>query len=167
MQEGLDILPILTEEGYLKAYPEERKCRAFLEFCREGDVMALVGLLQDDSDDEGEDVERGQSGQAMRQIDVLRYQDPMGEMQSGLHAAVASGSREVAWLLLLLASELSMDQFPPQALQEASAMGFSRTNSTGKIDIRSLRDARGRSAEQLAAEGGGWHDWLGTGRLTV
>ncbi|KAG9678860.1 hypothetical protein KCU69_g12739, partial [Aureobasidium melanogenum] len=31
VQENLDILPILTEEAYLHAYPEDRISRAFLE----------------------------------------------------------------------------------------------------------------------------------------
>lgn len=162
-QENLDILPLLTEESYLKAYPEERKCRAFLEFCREGDVQAIVELLNDndDEDDEG-------SMQEGRKIDVLRYQDQIGDMQSGLHAAVMGGSREVAWLLLLLASELDLLEFPAGVFQEAEALGVMREESTGKVDIRSLRDAHGRTAEQLAAEVDGvWVGWPGTGRLAV
>ena len=89
-------------------------------------------------------------------------------MQSGLHAAVSGGSREVAWLLLLLASELDLMQFPPEVFQEASALGIMRGDTTGKTDIRSMRDAQGRSAEDLAQElGGVWHGWAGTGRLAI
>ncbi|EON63802.1 hypothetical protein W97_03030 [Coniosporium apollinis CBS 100218] len=161
LQENLDILPLLTEESYLRAYPEERKCRAFLEFCREGEVQAIVAMLQDDEDEE----ETMQEGEP---IDVLRYQDPIGDMQSGLHAAVAGGSREVAWLLLLLASELDLQQFPAPVFQEAGAMGLMREDQTGKVDIRSLKDAQGRTAEDLAAAMGGvWVGWPGTGRLAV
>jgi hypothetical protein len=37
------------------------------------------------------------------------------------------------------------------------------------VDIRSLRDAGGRSAEDVAAQEGGvvWTGWVGNGRLTV
>ena len=159
LQENLDILPLLTEESYLKVYPEDRKARAFLEFCREGDVQAIVGMLRPDSDDEDEED---------NSVDFLWYQDPIGDMQSGLHAAVVGGSREVAWLLLLMASNLDLMQFPPEVFQEASALGIMRGDMDGKTDIRSMKDAQGRSAEELANEVGGvWHGWAGTGRLTA
>jgi hypothetical protein len=159
LQEHLDILPLLTEESYLKAYPEERKARAFLEFCREGDVQAIVNMLQPDSDDEEAE------GQP---IDILRYQDPIGDMQSGLHAAVAGSSREVAWLLLLLASNYDLLQFPAEVFQEASALGIMREEQDGKVDIRTMKDSEGRTAEDLAREiDGVWHGWDGTGRLAA
>src|SRR5690242_17088937 len=78
LQTDLDILPLLTEESYLKAYPEDRKCRAFLEFCREGDYKAIVEMLQDDEigeDDDG-DEEMGDSEQPGKEIGIdrmLRY----------------------------------------------------------------------------------------------
>lgn len=160
----------MTEESYLRAYPEDRICRAFLEFCREGDVSAIVDLLKscdddDESDDEMDDEPRGPKKSADQ---VLRYQDPIGDMQSGLHAAVAGGSREVAWLLLLLASNLSEMEFPALVYQEAASLGVMRDDQTGKVDIRSLRDADGKTAEQLAAEMGGvWNGWPGSGRLAI
>ncbi|OCL13582.1 hypothetical protein AOQ84DRAFT_332418 [Glonium stellatum] len=169
LQENLDILPLLTEETYLKAYPEERKCRAFLEFCREGDVRAIVDMLKDDDEDEDDDDDEGEEKvQEGRKIDVLRYQDPIGDMQSGLHAAVLGGSREVAWLLLLLASNLDTQEFPALVFQEAGALGVMREDQADKVDVRSLRDANGRTAEDLAVEMGGvWVGWPGTGRLAI
>lgn len=172
IQEGLDILPLLTEENYLRAYPEDRICRAFLEICREGDVSGVVDLLKscDEEDEEDEDEEMdGEPPVARKSADeVLRYQDPIGDMQSGLHAAVAGGSREVAWLLLLLASTLPELEFPALVYQEAASLGVMRADQTGKVDIRSLRDSEGKSAEQLAAQMGGvWTGWPGTGRLAV
>ena len=92
IQEGLDILPILTEESYLKAYPEERRCRAFLEFCGEGDVEAIIDLL---NDSDGEDGEEAPEQGAGYNIDVLRYQDQLGSMSSGLHVAVQNQKIEV------------------------------------------------------------------------
>ncbi|KAF2711579.1 hypothetical protein K504DRAFT_402732 [Pleomassaria siparia CBS 279.74] len=171
LQENLDILPLLGEESYLKAYPEERKCRAFLEFCREGDVKAVIGLLQDDDeeDEEDEDMQDGEpQGRKIGPDELLRYQDPIGDMQSGLHAAVQAGSREVAWLLLLLASNLDLLEFPALVFQEAESLGIMRGITEGKTDIRSLRDADGKSAEDLAKEiGGVWVGWPGTGRLSI
>jgi hypothetical protein len=181
-QEGIDIFPILQEESYLRAYPEERKCRAFLEFCREGDHKAIVDLLNsgddEDSDDSDEEIddddghanrENPMSGPSKSPAEILRYQDPLGGMQSGLHAAAANGHREVAWLLLLLASELPQIEFPPLVFQEAAAMGIMREDQDGLTDIRSLRDASGRSAEDVAVQEGGvvWNGWIHNQRLTV
>lgn len=159
MQENLDILPLLTEESYLKAYPEERKHRAFLEFCREGDVDAIIAMLQTPDP----------NSPSSNPMDLLRYQDPIGDMQSGLHAAVSGQSREVAWLLLLLASEYPLMEFPALVFQEAASRGLMRPEEGIEgSDIRTLRDGQGRSAEDLAGEVGGvWHGWEGKGRLVL
>ncbi|KAK4990617.1 hypothetical protein LTR66_006760 [Elasticomyces elasticus] len=182
-QENLDILPLLTEETYLRVYPEERKCRAFLELCREGDVGAIVDLLSscnegdceadedDDDDDEDNDMgTRSEKAKVRRTTmdEVLRYQDPIGEYQSGLHAAVAGSSREVVWLLLFLASNLPESEFPALTYQEAAVLGITREDRDERQDIRVLRDVQGRTAEDLAARMGGvWHGWEGTGRLAL
>jgi hypothetical protein len=174
LQEDLDILPLLSEETYLKAYPEDRKSRAFLEFCREGDYNAIIDMLLDDEvdeDDEDEDEEMGDSDQPGKEVGadrMLRYQDPIGDMQSGLHAAVQAQSREVVWLLLLLASNLDLKEFPALVFQEAASKGIMRGLTEDKVDIRSLRDASGKTAEDVAKEVGGvWHGWEGTGRLAI
>ncbi|KAK4991468.1 hypothetical protein LTR50_001860 [Elasticomyces elasticus] len=183
LQENLDILPLLTEETYLRVYPEERKCRAFLELCREGDVGAIVDLLSscnegdceadedDDDDDEDNDMgTRSEKAKVRRTTmdEVLRYQDPIGEYQSGLHAAVAGSSREVVWLLLFLASNLPESEFPALTYQEAAVLGITREDRDERQDIRVLRDVQGRTAEDLAARMGGvWHGWEGTGRLAL
>ena len=167
LQENLDILPMLTEESYLKAYPEERKARAFLEFCHAGDAQAVAEMIKfskeasDDEDEHGPSMEH-----------VYRYQDPIGNMQSGLHAAVQAGSREVAWLLLLMASDMPLTEFPALVFQEAGSIGIMREDaeSARLPDIRTLRDADGHTAEDLAREmlGQGnaiWNGWIGNGRL--
>ena len=164
LQERLDILPILTEESYLKAYPEERKARAFLEFCGEGDVEAIVDLLND-GDDEEEDQGTADSS-AAHKLDILRYQDQFGSMGSGLHMAIQNQRMEVIWLLLLLASTLKMDEFPSAAVQAAQNLGIQRADQSGKADIRSLKDSQGTTAEQRAASIGGiWTEWIQSGRL--
>lgn len=179
LQQSLDILPLLSEESYLKAYPNERKCRAFLEFCREGDMQAIIGIItgdndsSDDEDDEDEEmVDQDQDQEHTAEVGIdalLRYQDPIGEMQSGLHAAVQAQSREVAWLLLLLASNLPLLEFPPEVFQEAETLGIMRGLTEDKTDIRSMRDANGKTAEDLAKEVGGvWiTGWIGNGRLAI
>lgn len=163
LQKSLDIFPILQEETYLRAYPEERKCRAFLDFCREGDHQAIADLLKSCEEDEGEG-----EGPSKSADEILRYQDTFGDMQSGLHAAAANGHREVAWLLLLLASEYPELEFPAIVFQEAASLGLMREDQTAKVDIRSLRDEQGRTAEDVAREVGSiWSGWIGNGRLAI
>lgn len=129
-------------------------------------------MLQDDEvDEDDEDEEMGDADDEGKEVGIdklLRYQDPIGEMQSGLHAAVQAQSREVAWLLLLLASNLDLMEFPPEVFQEAESMGIMRGLTEDKVDIRSLRDANGRTAEDIANEVGGvWNGWTGNGRLAI
>ena len=164
IQEGLDILPILKEESYLKAFPEERRCRAFLEFCAEGDVGAVLDLLNDDEDED----EGGTGEEKIQPIDILRYQDQLGSMSSGLHQAISNGREEIAWLLLLLASNLELGKFPADIIQSAEMLGAKRGDQQGKVDIRNLKDAVGRTAEAFARETGGmWDSWVHSGRLKL
>ena len=172
LQEQIDIFPLLKEESYLRAYPEERKCRAFLEFCREGDFRAVVDLLKSctEQPDDGGDVDVDEMNDASSKTpdEILRYQDPIGEMASGLHAAAANGHREVAWLLILLASQFPELEIPALVFQEAATLGVMREDQEGKVDIRSLRDAQGRTAEDVAKEVGViWNGWIGNGRLAL
>ncbi len=85
-----------------------------------------------------------------------------------MHAAAANGHREVAWLLLLLASQFPELEFPALVFQEAATLGVMREDQEGKVDIRSLRDAQGRTAEDVAREVGViWNGWIGNGRLAM
>lgn len=163
----------MAEEIYLKAYPEERRCRAFLEFCGEGDVEAVVGLLNDDDgDEEDEDEDDKMEGEGSghlegkKGIDVLRYQDQIGSNGTGLHVAIQNNRVEIAWLLLLLASSLDMAEFPVEVLQAAEGLGISREDQTDKVDIRAIRNAEDITPEQRAmATGGVWNEWVRDGRL--
>ncbi|KAL8840908.1 MAG: hypothetical protein Q9170_001101 [Blastenia crenularia] len=164
LQEGFDILPVLKEESYLKAFPEERKCRAFLEFCGESDIGAILDLITGE-EDEGLSTSVDREG-ATKPIDVLRYQDPLGSMSTGLHVAIQNGHEEVAWLLLLLASSLEPQAFPPDVIQAAETLRAKREEQTGKVDIRVIEDARNRTAEDIAKElGGKWDEWVRLERL--
>lgn len=125
-------------------------------------------MLEDDDDEDDEEDDDEPPHRKIGADELLRYQDPIGDMQSGLHAAVLGGSREVAWLLLLLASNLEPTQFPAEVFQQAEELGLKRGDLTGKTDIRSLVDADGKSAEDVARQVGGvWTEWLGTKRLSI
>ena len=165
-QRQIDIFPLLREEQYLRTYPEETKSRAFLEFCREGDYHAVAELLKS-CDQTDEDPEHALAVSDKSADEILRYQDPIGEMESGLHVAVANGHREMAWMLLLLASEYPTMEFPALVFQEASVLGVMREEyQSGNVDIRRLKDAQGRTAEDIAREVGViWNGWVGNGRL--
>ncbi len=171
LQNDLNILPLLTEECYLKTFPEERKSQAFLEFCGEGDIEAIVDLLNDEDYGEEKD-QNGRAGESiveddtLRRTDTLRYQDQIRSLGSGLHIAVQNQKVEAAWFLLLLASTLDISQFPKQVIRAAEQLGARREDQTGKDDIRTLQDAEGMTAAQRAAAiGGVWDEWVRSGRL--
>ena len=156
LQENLDIMPLLVEAWYLKAYPEERKGRAFVEFAAEGDVVSMLDLLIGDNDDEEDEQE-----EATKSVDVLRYQDPLRGLNSALHAAIERRHQVVAWLLLWLASNLDSSVFPVDVVQQAQEMGISRWDISNQRDIRSLKNEEGRTAAELAANlGGDWNHWV-------
>lgn len=159
LQEGFDILPVLKEESYLKAFPEERKARAFLEFCAEGDVGAILDLVKSgDNEDSSKD---GEGEGATKSIDVLRYQDPLRSLDSCLHVAIRNGQEDVAWLLLLLASSLEPHRFPSDVTQAAETLGAVRESQTGKVDIRVLENEEHLTAEGLARRlRGRWEGWV-------
>lgn len=159
VQEGYDILPAATEEAYLRAYPEERKGHAYLEFCREGDIDAIIHMFKDvDEEEEDEGVD----------TDVLRYRGTFEGIEgSGLHVAIRYQQQEVAWLLLALGSELEWSNFPAVILQAMQGLGLRKEDRKGHPDIRTLEDSEGRTPAALAQElAGPWVEWLSEGLLT-
>ena len=161
LQENLDILPILAEESYLRAFPEERKCRAFLQFCASGDVEAITDMLQDEDEEEGDDGGGEADDPQFPPARLLRYQDGLGSLDTGLHLAVANDKTEIAWLLLVLASSLETSRFPPEVIAAARGAGISRPDQVGLADIRSLKNSQGMTAGDLAkSKGGVWDQWL-------
>ncbi|KAI1331838.1 hypothetical protein F5Y16DRAFT_245016 [Xylariaceae sp. FL0255] len=141
VQEGFDILPSITEEAYLEANPEARPARAFHVMCSEGDVDGIVDLLRD----------ADQAGDMASPAQLIRYQDPLSNMKSGLHLAIEQEKEEVVWLLLWLASPLHTGSFPGPLRDIANAMGLERPVRTDADDIRTLQDDQGRTAEAIAA----------------
>ena len=162
LQENLDIMPALLEEAYLKLHPLEMKQRAFLELCRNGDLPAIIEMLKETQDDENADDSGNldMNRDKVFFVDMLSYRDPIGDQFSALHCAVQGKSREVVWLLLLLASDLDLHRFPAAVIQEAAALGLGRDDVVGRSDLRSFRDALGRTAEQLA-----FQHWPSVARL--
>jgi len=140
VQDSLDILPSITEEAYVQDNPEARPARALHVMCSEGDVAGIVELLRD-VHDEVSDVGS-----------LVRYQDPLAEMKSGLHLAVESRQEDVVWLLLWLSSAMPTESFPPPARQVAESMGLGRLGVQPDGDIRALHDGHGRTAEDLAQQ---------------
>lgn len=107
----------------------------------EGDVAGIIELLRaiDKEPDEGD----------MSSAELLRYQDPLDVMKTGLHIAIEKSQQEAAWLLLWLASELPTSSFPDEIARSAAVLGAGRETARG-ADIRSLRDAAGRTAGDVA-----------------
>lgn len=157
-QEGFDILPILREESYLKAFPEERKARAFIQFCAEGDVGGIFDLVKNGDDEDFSTEGHGEG--AAKPIDFLRYQDPLSSLDTGLHVAVRNGQEDVVWLLLLLASSLEPHRFPPDIIRAAETLGAVREDQMGKVDIRVLENEEHLTADEMARTMGGKWDRL-------
>ena len=125
--------------------------------CAEGDVAGIVELLQaiEEDSDEGD----------MSPAEVLRYQDPLDGMKTGLHVAVEKSQQEAVWALLWLASEVPTSAFPEEVTRDAQSMGSSRQTTQGP-DIRGLRTSSGKSAADVAETmGGTWAALLGAGFL--
>jgi hypothetical protein len=157
IQVDLDILPLIKEEAYLDANPAARPARAFITMCGEGDVSGIVELLKAiDEDPDEED---------MPTTELLRYQDPLDGMKTGLHIAIEKSQQESVWLLLWLASGFPTASFPDEVLQATGAMGAGRETAQGP-DIRGLRDEQNRTARDVAGTmGNTWAELLATGVL--
>ncbi|KAL2071367.1 hypothetical protein VTL71DRAFT_12602 [Oculimacula yallundae] len=159
IQENLDILPLITEEAYLDANPAARPARAFMTMCGEGDVAGVVELLKalEEEPDEGD----------MSPSELLRFQDPLDGMKTGLHVALERSQQEAVWLLLWLASSLPNHAFPDEVAQAAESLEAGRETAAG-VDIRDLKDEQGRVGEDVAkAMGNEWGGLLTAGILRV
>lgn len=140
-EQGLDIHPVLKEESYLASNPHARPARALHVMASEGDVHGAVELLHSLQDD----------GETASLPSLLHYQDPLADMRSALHVAVAARRDEMVWLLLWLASGLPEGSFPDESRALAEAIGLGRLPAEHG-DIRDLRDSEGKAAEALAED---------------
>lgn len=138
VEENYDILPVLSEEAYLETHPDERRNRAFLTMCGEGDVLGAVELLRDAAL-EGTDVRA-----------VVLYRDALARGRTALHVALEKGQEEAVWLLLYLGSpKVPTEAFPEEALAAATSIGVDRMPAGGE-DLAAVRDDEGRSADDYA-----------------
>lgn len=137
----MNLMPSITEEAYLASHPEARPARAFHVMCSEGDTEGIVMMLSSLHEDEVAELDP---------ISLLSYQDPLSENKSGLHLAVENGREEVVLLLVWLCSNVPTEAFPPHARQMAEASGIPRLNVGSGQDVRSLQNASGLTAGQLA-----------------
>ncbi|KAK5048212.1 hypothetical protein LTR84_005882 [Exophiala bonariae] len=162
LQTDYDILPTATEEAYLRAYPEERKGHAYLQFCKEGDIDAIIHMIKDVDELEQEDDDEQED------TDVLGYSGTFEGIEgSGLHVAIRYQQQEVAWLLLALGSQLDWSRFPNVVLQAMHGLGLQKEDRKAQSEIRNIKDSSGRTPVDLAKEVGGvWVDWLNEGRLS-
>lgn len=152
-------MSLIAEEAYLDANPSARPARAFMTMCGEGDIAGIVELLQalQEEPDEGD----------MSPAELLRFQDPLDGMKTGLHVAIEREQQEATWLLLWLASHIPTNAFPEEVAQIAATMDAGRETADG-VDIRSLKDEQDRTPEQAASEVGGvWAGLLGAGVFRV
>ena len=127
--------------------------------CAEGDVAGIVELLQaiEEDSDEGD----------LSPAELLRYQDPLDSMKSGLHLAIEKSQQEAVWALLWLASDIPTSAFPEEVTRDAQVMGSGRQFTQGP-DIRGLQDSNGYAAAEVATRmGGTWAALLGAGFLQL
>ncbi|KAI0393342.1 hypothetical protein F5Y17DRAFT_432915 [Xylariaceae sp. FL0594] len=150
VQENLDVAPAITEEAYLSAHPEARPALAFHVMCSEGDVDGIVDLLRDVDQSGGGDDDEEQHPR-LSPAQIIRSQDPLSGMKSGLHLAIEQGQQEVVWLLLWLASPLRTEAFPAPLREIAQAVGLQRPPTTPADDIRAIRDGQGQTAQDIAS----------------
>jgi hypothetical protein len=127
-----------------------------MTMCAEGDISGIIELLKD--------IEENEDEESMSPAEIVRFQDPIEGMRTGLHVAVERMQQEAVWLLLWLASDLNTHVFPEEVSQAAEVLGAGR-DTAGGTDIRSLRDEQERTAEDVAGTMGCWAALVGAGVL--
>jgi hypothetical protein len=141
VEEGINLMPSITEEAYLISHPDARPARAFHVMCSEGDTEGIVMMLSSLQEAEGSESDL---------VELLRYQDPLANNKSGLHLAVEHSKEEVVILLIWLCSNAASESFPQHVRQVAEASGIGRLMVAPSQDVRSLPDANGLTAAGLA-----------------
>ncbi|CAK7219645.1 hypothetical protein SCUCBS95973_003888 [Sporothrix curviconia] len=175
LQVGYDIYSDIAEEAYYATYPQLLRARPFLAMCSEGHIDGVIELCReadgagdeeegggDDEMDDGDDADADDADDnsapavpQVRSAALLRHQDPLSQMATGLHVAIANDQIHMAYLLLYLASRLPLDQFPPELLQFAAQIERPEKDIVENVDIRSLQTVQGETAEAFAQRRGG------------
>lgn len=152
LQQAFDLFPHVKTELGLREFSATRRGHVFLGFCRQGDVKSIVNLLHFDSPDE--------------KIDIFTYMDQRGSGNTGLHAAVLHRRFEVVWLLLFVATNLKISEFPKEFLLLASQYGVQRDYQGRSYDIRDLENKKGLKPVHIAWETPSiWSQWIASGWL--
>ncbi|KAK3395265.1 hypothetical protein B0H63DRAFT_408672 [Podospora didyma] len=145
VQEGLDILPALTEEAYLSTNPKARPARALHVMVAEGDVAGIVALLADvDSNPEA----------GVTSMELLPWTDPLNGGRSALHVAIEAQQQEVFWLLLWLGSKAPVQLFPVTVVEASEEMELKRNVSAIVTDVRTVKDESGRKPSRACYQQG-------------
>ncbi|CAK7567515.1 MAG: hypothetical protein SEPTF4163_005480 [Sporothrix epigloea] len=158
LQEGYDIYSDIAEEAYYTTYPQLIRARPFLAMCSEGHVDGVIELCREADDaecEDGCDDNDTLDVPQVRSAALLRHQDPLNGMVTGLHIAIANDQLNIAYLLLYLASRLPLDRFPPELIKFSAQIERPEQDIAEHIDIRSLQTAQGESAEVFARRQGG------------
>lgn len=113
-----------------------------MTMCAEGDVAGIIELLKAVEEDRDED--------DLSPGELLRWKDPLEGEKNGLIVAIEREQQEVVWLLLWLASGIEEGVFPDEVLGAARGLEAERRLGGQGEDIRGLRDAEGRRAEDVA-----------------
>lgn len=155
LQADLPIMQSLKEEVYVQSHPEAVPARAFALMCAEGDIEGLVELLIH-TDQEGIDTAA-----------IVRYQDPLSNMNSALHLAAETGNEVVTWLLLWLSSTLASENFPEELQRTVKSVGLGRLDTDRSNDLRVAHDATGCTAADVASRAGKLVSLRSTGTLIM
>ncbi len=160
VQDGLDILPILTEEAFLLSNPEARPARAMHLMAAEGDISGIVDLLRDAEQPQDDDQE---TRMGVKQL--LLWKDPLNGGKGILHIAIESRQEGVFWLTLWLNSAVPPHLFPEAAVQGAHAIGLERLPiRAAEDDVRFVQDESGAKAEDICQQiGYPWADLVSKG----
>lgn len=155
LQPDLGIMQSLKEEVYVQSHPEAVPARAFALMCTEGDIEGLVELLIH-ADQEGIDTGA-----------IVRYQDPLSNMNSALHLAAEADNEVVTWLLLWLSSTLASENFPEELQNTIKSIGLGRLDTDRSNDLRVAHDAAGCTAADVASQAGKLVSLCSTGVLIM
>ena len=146
-----DILPRFPQLPGWRFEPRMLYCYVFMSLCRKGDVTGIARLLErvDANNAEGAVIfEKTDENSKWQVENILLYQHP-GLNLSSLHVAVMAGQEKVALLMLFLGSIRFLHTFPKD-IQRLGLHIRGNIQKGSTTDIRSLRDIRGSTAEDMA-----------------
>lgn len=142
VERNMDIFPYMMAESYRIIHPPEVLAgRALHHMCINGAVDDIIWLVK-------ADVTSGYLNA------LALYQEPLADMKSALHFAVEYRRERAIWLMLWLASTIPSGSFPNRIRSSLKFRGvlrlYIRDGVDIDLDIRSLHDSHGRTAQHIA-----------------